>query len=369
MGDLRLLDEDCDQMADDVIIEATKRGYSQKLCDLVNEGANVNKSDLFGKTALMYAAETGNYKCMNVLIKAGADVNMSDHENNTALINAVHPGNDLGVKLLIDAGADVNNYNIEDHSALIRAVRQAQPNMVSLLIAAGARVNVQNDEGLTPIFYAIGRRFDYLRNYASDELGCKCIMYLCQAGADVNKIPHSGKTLLMKMLQVKNADGVQALLKVGADVNKLLPDTVLKLDHSYAKRRHLGDLLENQVHGDPGAKSSSSPSSSSTSSSESDRVQRRKTLRNNTGIVKLASKRPYLGYRPKAHSGLGKFSLTSPDSEYDERPDKNSPKETAQDDYNDYDDDGDNDDYDDDGDNDDYYDNYEDYYDDDYDDV
>ena len=52
----------------------------------------MNKVNFLGKSSLMCAAENGNDKQLNMLIKAGADVNKANNKGVTALMAAVDRG-------------------------------------------------------------------------------------------------------------------------------------------------------------------------------------------------------------------------------------------------------------------------------------
>lgn len=52
---------------------------------LVENGANINMQDSFGKTALHYAAEMGKYRCIPFLLQKGASIDVTDSNHKTAL--------------------------------------------------------------------------------------------------------------------------------------------------------------------------------------------------------------------------------------------------------------------------------------------
>ena len=68
----------------------------------------MNITDPDGRTALMFAAESGHDASVDSLIQSGADVNFSDSDGATALLLAVQMGYDKCVDLLIKTGANVN---------------------------------------------------------------------------------------------------------------------------------------------------------------------------------------------------------------------------------------------------------------------
>jgi hypothetical protein len=95
-------------------------GHPKLVLLLLSKGSDVNSSNAFGKTALMYAAQYNFYKSAKLLLKAGIDVNretvMADdtcsytirRQKVTALDYAVRYADSKFVKLLLDYGANKN---------------------------------------------------------------------------------------------------------------------------------------------------------------------------------------------------------------------------------------------------------------------
>jgi ankyrin repeat protein len=70
---------------------------------LIDAGANVNAKYDDGSTALIYAAQHGYARCVQVLAAHGANVNAKDNDGETALRLAF--GNPKVVAILKAAGA------------------------------------------------------------------------------------------------------------------------------------------------------------------------------------------------------------------------------------------------------------------------
>ena len=73
---------------------------------LLENGANVNSTNDYGWTALMYAAKEGNANLTRLLIKHGADVNIANADGWTALDIAEGIGDRGVARILRKAGAD-----------------------------------------------------------------------------------------------------------------------------------------------------------------------------------------------------------------------------------------------------------------------
>jgi ankyrin repeat protein len=158
---------------------------------LINKGANVNATDMKGKTALMYAYHD---PIAESLIKAGANVNAVDKKGKTPLM---HVWTTSVIELLIKAGANVNAVDKKGKTPLMHASLQSEGTLIKkytatteLLINYGANVNAADKKGKTALMYAILHKYIGIA-----EL-------LIKAGANVNAADKKGRTALM---HVKNA--------------------------------------------------------------------------------------------------------------------------------------------------------------------
>ncbi len=75
-----------------------------------------------GLTAMLYAARSGCYDCVQALIGSGADVNVPSPEGVTALMIALDNGHNEVAKLLLDRGANPNVWDWWGRTALYIAV-------------------------------------------------------------------------------------------------------------------------------------------------------------------------------------------------------------------------------------------------------
>lgn len=96
--------------------EAFRPYYMNTIKLIVENGADVNKKDSKGRTAIHAAAilpEKFSIEPLKYLIEKGANVNAQDNKGNTALFSASGGLNKKAVQLLIDAGADTSIWNYE----------------------------------------------------------------------------------------------------------------------------------------------------------------------------------------------------------------------------------------------------------------
>jgi ankyrin repeat protein len=90
---------------DKMLMDAVKGGYTARVVELIDRGADVNKKDNFGYTPLIQAAWRGHTDIATLLIEGGADVNTKDNFGYTALIQATVKGHTDIIKLLRAHGA------------------------------------------------------------------------------------------------------------------------------------------------------------------------------------------------------------------------------------------------------------------------
>ena len=87
------------------LIEAARKGDTEKVQALLAKDADVNAKAIYGTTALMFAALEGHPDTVQALLAKGADVNAKDNYGTTALITAKKKGHKEIVQLLKKAGA------------------------------------------------------------------------------------------------------------------------------------------------------------------------------------------------------------------------------------------------------------------------
>ena len=239
---------------------AAEFGHTNCVKLLIQKGADVNKQNAEGDTALMVASGKGHSDCVSVLIEAGADVNIKNNFHYTALFDAALNKQIRCVDLLVKAGADVNCE--QGSEPIMAAIFTGQVDCVDLLIKAGADVNTSStwvakfprydvqpgypkyghhseevlvhtdtswnhgDSSTTPIKDAI--RYGHV----------ECLDLLIKVGAGVNLGKSEKETkneALIFAVRVSSVKCVDLLIKEGADVN-------------VSSRRWVGSLLALATH-------------------------------------------------------------------------------------------------------------------------
>lgn len=94
---------------DEDLLEAIDQQQVERVRSLLNEDADVHARNVWGDTALMRAAKSGNLEMMSMLLDRGAAVDDSNYEiGYTALTFAAMGGHIEATRLLLRAGADPN---------------------------------------------------------------------------------------------------------------------------------------------------------------------------------------------------------------------------------------------------------------------
>ncbi len=265
---------------------AVNNTSSECLGMLVQAGADVNLSNLFGDTTLALAVRLGLKRRVKMLLKAGADVSVNPRDrleaamHNTKcsrqkkmltkflqgnarncervkplLFQAVHHGQVESLRLLLKAGADVNTRSSQGETALKLAWRLRKRECADVLMRAGADVNTQYECGWTPLMQEAKNLCDPSRlrkcltpevhvnvadatgstalSYAAQTGSVESLQVLLDAGADVNTSDCWGKTPLIHAVQrPDNEESIKLLLSAGADVNVADKGGMTALQHA-----------------------------------------------------------------------------------------------------------------------------------------
>ncbi|MGI8469831.1 MAG: ankyrin repeat domain-containing protein [Pyrinomonadaceae bacterium] len=141
---------------------AADGGYARAVKLLIDKGAFINAQDIFGRTALIYAANSSQpteFKIIDFLLKAGADPNIvADKESggytpdcSTALMVGAGSSNVESVRLLIEHKTDVNLACRNGDAPINYAVRSRRIAVVKTLLEAGA--DAKGEQGSRALKY------------------------------------------------------------------------------------------------------------------------------------------------------------------------------------------------------------------------
>ncbi|MDR0307205.1 MAG: ankyrin repeat domain-containing protein [Chitinispirillales bacterium] len=124
------------------LINACSKGNLADVKKAVSEGADVNKPDLAGRSALLEAAWNGNADIVKFLLEQGADPNSADKSGFTPVMRAAEEGHHLIVASLIQKGANVNNRGyVRGTTPLMLAAENGHLKVITVLLDSGAKIN------------------------------------------------------------------------------------------------------------------------------------------------------------------------------------------------------------------------------------
>lgn len=137
------------------LVVASINGHATVVKVLLGSGgADVNKQDGDGNTALMGASAEGHYEIINILISKNANPNLKAKDGWTALMHAVEEGHHDVARKLIAINADVDAVDNDNSTALMYATANKDLDAVKILIGNNAKLNIQNIDGCTALIFA-----------------------------------------------------------------------------------------------------------------------------------------------------------------------------------------------------------------------
>lgn len=184
---------------------------------LLQRGFDPGRRDLYGRTPLLVAAETGSKAVVEQLLKHGSSMEECTDERYgyivgcTALHLAAINGHVNVVRLLLDRGAAINSQSSDHDTPISGAVRSGQAEVVQVLLDARADRTFHNTGNLDSTT---------LMSIALLDEDIDMVQLLLAAGVDVNERDKGlHATGLWDAAYFQSLDCVRVLLEAGADPN------------------------------------------------------------------------------------------------------------------------------------------------------
>ncbi|XZE52528.1 ankyrin repeat domain-containing protein [Planctomycetaceae bacterium SH139] len=213
---------------------AAERGCLPIVRLLISLGTNINATNEFRQTALLYAVRENQLSTVNLLLKSGADPNVVMVDGDFVLREAATSSIDLRIcRALLKSGADPCSVNKMGGTALHIAAFHGRADVARLLIRAGANVNHRDHHGHGPLTCSISRNHKdvsiLLLEHGADpglqpealgiaawEGRLQYVKMLIERGWDVNARSHQGRTPLQHARNRKHKSVISALIDAGA---------------------------------------------------------------------------------------------------------------------------------------------------------
>ena len=190
------------------LLTASTTGQLSCIRALLNAGAEINRPDAQGRTALYCAAQEGQLTALKVLLSHGAKVRgWNSHEDDPLCVTALN-GHMACVQALVSAGVPIVTGRKHGFSALYAAAQNGHVEILRYLLQQGVSINAEGSPtGGTPL------------TTASEQGQMACIRTLLAAGADVNKATGFGNTALYFAARQDLPEAVALLLTASARVD------------------------------------------------------------------------------------------------------------------------------------------------------
>jgi ankyrin repeat protein len=131
------------------LIIAGREGSIKTAKVLLENGAEVNRKDKDGRTAVMLASIEGHKSTIELLVEHGANLSLTENRGNTALqIAAFYCGDSRLMSFMVENGAEINEVDNRLHSAIWLAASAGKERCVERLLALGADVTLVDEDGL-----------------------------------------------------------------------------------------------------------------------------------------------------------------------------------------------------------------------------
>lgn len=121
---------------------------------LLSKGANINKRNNNGETALMFSLYADSLNSFNTLLKQHADIHNKDHYGKNALFSAVTMGKTEAVRTLLNLKSDASVTDQRGMTPLHVAALNGNGEITQMLIDYQVDLQAKDKKGLTPYQYA-----------------------------------------------------------------------------------------------------------------------------------------------------------------------------------------------------------------------
>ena len=229
-----------------ILIDAVYYGHITKVRELINKQVS-NRISLGSNnfSLLQLAVKRRHAEIAMVLIENSAEVNKSDLYGVTPLFSAILNNNILIVEMLINNGANVNKASSSGFCPLHVAALNGCATLVQILINNRAVAHSKSKDGNTPLHTAA------YNLYVRDSLNpcidgySNSIKQLIKAGCAVDAINRNGATALHIAAMFGNTKIVNVLIEQGADINILDKANNTPLHYAVCTGISFNELISN----------------------------------------------------------------------------------------------------------------------------
>ncbi|KAM5357250.1 hypothetical protein ACJZ2D_016458 [Fusarium nematophilum] len=188
---------------------AVNNGYRERVLALLDSGADIDAEDQIGdSTALTHAACLGREGLVELLLENGADPNRRERHGRTALHIAAGDGYSGIVRMLVENGADVDA-KVHGWTPMLLAAKGWRYQIPDYLIERGANVNAADYHGRRAL------------HWAAHHGGRTLARLLLQRGAEIEAEDRWGKTAFQWAVSNRQHGVADLLRESGADTSRV----------------------------------------------------------------------------------------------------------------------------------------------------
>ena len=178
----------------------------------------INKTDIFGNTAILYAAYRGNILIIRSLIECGADVNVTS-KNGLNVLHMAAQGNNPNIIIYfkIKYNISVLSTDLQGNTPLHWASYNSSEEAINFLLSYMTDINIKNNDGKTPLHIAVFTEKPSL------------IKKLIKRGGDINIKDKNGKTPYDLALELTGAESRVTGILMGIKKQKNLVEKLLNI--------------------------------------------------------------------------------------------------------------------------------------------
>lgn len=199
------------------IIQACRYGNARIINLLLKQGASPEAKIEDGTSALHLCAGTTSADTLSKMLSMSDsfEINSTNEYGQTPLMFAANAGNVSALLQLINAGADINRQTLEGYSPLFFAIKSQHLATVKAVIAHGADVLHTAQDGTSATQLAMyTHNFEFLTWYAQT---LPTLMTQEAIHTILTAYDRDGEQLLHKAVSANQAELVSELLKLGAN--------------------------------------------------------------------------------------------------------------------------------------------------------
>ena len=170
---------------------------------LISNGVSLRGMTTYGESGIRVLSRIGRFDAVQLLLRAGAN---PDDIKFTRLIEAVAFGSLTDVMSVVESGADLEERDHWERTAWLLAIQAGDIAKARFLLEHGADKNARGRCGMLPLFYAI------------ENGHVPMLKWLLEIATDIEQTDDFGDTALRTAVECCNEEGVDILLRAGANV-------------------------------------------------------------------------------------------------------------------------------------------------------